>query len=291
MRGFALVLLALPLLMGAPACPPNPNPTPMPTPSPTPTPTPAPGHVCMVGEEFCQCWFLTPGSDVWLEAQCPEGQTCAPDRKSCIAPTPPSCPETCPPGQECTDPAVGCVVKPTPPPTTGACPWKLSQYPGVHLEANTKYWGQGLDHTTLVVGSRQYCTDRGWTDGRSSCQVAVDGDPNKVICEIEFGGGCPRFEFRQGSVQHPCVDDQNDLMSCDHFGDPVTRDDPQTPTTGNTLATLKGFEGEPKVCGLQRIGDKPIAGFFTIAHGFGGEARSCVDGSFSACGPWLAVNH
>ncbi len=45
----------------------------------------------------------------------------------CTVPTPPptplpTCPESCPEGQECKDPAVGCVVKPTPPPPVVAAP-------------------------------------------------------------------------------------------------------------------------------------------------------------------------
>jgi hypothetical protein len=86
-------------------------------------------------------------------------------------------------------------------------------------------------------------------------------------------------------VQRQCVDDQDDFMSCDHFGSTDYRDDPKTPE----------FEGQPAACGLQRGADgKPVAGFFVIAHstpGVPGEVRSCVDATFSACGPFQAVNH
>ena len=274
-------------------------------PEPTPTPCvtcPAGQHceggVCVVdppppcpelGVPWCH--ETTPPMTCGQCKHQPAGERCPIMAPPCDVP-PPVCP-TCPAGQSCTDPAVGCVKDPVVPPV-GACPWKLSSYPGAHLAANTKPWGNGFDHTTLVDGSRVYCLERGWTDGRSKCQVAQDGDPHKVPCEIEFGNGCARWEFRSGGVQRPCVDDQDDVMSCDHFGSTDYRDDPKTPTTGNTLATLQGFEGQPKQCGLQREGDKPIAGFFIIAHttkGVPGEVRSCVDSSFSACGPFLPVKH
>lgn len=201
-------------------------------------------------------------------------------------PVPPPPSPVCAPGQTC-----GCWVQPpgqdwqklpdcvTPPPVVG-CPWKLSDYPGTFLAANTKYYGQGLDHTTLVNGSAKYCADRGWTDGRSSCQVAIDGDPAKVVCEIEFGKGCPVFQFRAAGVVRQCVNNQNDLMSCDHFGSTEYRDDPATPA----------FEGQPAECAAQKGPYGYEAGFFAIVHG-NGEARSCVDKTFTACGPWLAVNH
>ena len=249
-------------------------------------PIPAPGPTCAEGQSY-DCWHWPPDSRTWLYA-CPvynpDGEVIGvvnvvsgPAQCPAKPPKPPTCP-TCPAGYSCTDPAVGCIKDPEPPPV-GSCPWSMPA--GTRLGANTKYYGQGLDHTTLVIGSSEYCAQRGWTDGRSTCQVAIDGDPNKVACEIAFGGGCPRFEFRANGVQRPCVNDQNDFMSCDHFGDTVTRDDPQTPDV---------FEGEPKECAKQKGPHGYEAGFFAIAHGLG-EVRSCVDSTFSACGPWLAVNH
>ena len=203
-----------------------------------------------------------------------------PGEPICVAPTPEPTPEPTPTPTAAPTPTPEPTPGPTPTPPAGACPWKLSDYPGAELRASTKPQGQGFDHTTLVVGSRQYCADRGWTDGRSRCQVSVDEDPNKLTCELEFGsGGCPRWEFRSGGVQNPCVDDRNDVMSCDHFGTQQGQDDPNTPE----------FEGKPTICGRQRDEHGPVAGFFAYAHtsaGIPGEVHSCTDASFTVCGDW-----
>jgi hypothetical protein len=83
-------------------------------------------------------------------------------------------------------------------------------------------------------------------------------------------------------------DDHDAPLSADHFGDPVFRDDPQTPTTGDTLETLKGFEGKPRECGLERDEHGPRAGFFIIAHGKG-LVRACRPDA-QECSPWMPVD-
>jgi hypothetical protein len=261
------------LLVAATSCPKPPTP-------PTPTPPPPP-VMCLPGVPWCN-ELVPPATCSTATQPCKHNPTSDPahcELAPDCPPLPPVCPEACPEGQECTNPAVGCIDKPEPPPA-GECPWTLAQYPGTRLGASTKHYGQGIDHTTLVIGSSKYCSDRGWTDGRSVCQVAIDGDPNKVPCELEFGNGCPVFRFRAQDQVRQCVNNQDDLMSCDHFGDTEVRDDPRTPE----------FEGRPAECAKQTGPYGYEAGFFTIVHGLG-EAQSCVDKTFSACGPWLAINH
>jgi len=205
-----------------------------------------------------------------------------PNEPICVAPTPAPTPTPEPTSEPTPIPTPTPAPTPTPTPTPlpTKCPWKLSDYPEASLQAATKPQGQGFDHTTLVVGSQRYCADRGWTDGRRRCQVSIDEDPYKLTCELEFGsGGCPRWEFRSAGVQHPCVDDRNDVMSCDHFGTQPGQDDPNTPE----------FEGKPAVCGQQRDEHGPVAGFFAYAHtseGIPGQVRSCTDASFTVCGEW-----
>jgi hypothetical protein len=218
-------------------------PRPLPPPQPTPEPPPLPSPICQPGET-CGCWVQPPGED-WQKLP-----DCTPEE---------------------------------PTPTPGQCPWSLAAYPGASLGSNTKVYGQGLDHTTLVKGSVKYCADRGWTDGRSVCAVAPDGHPFRSICEIELAGGCPIWQYRAGGLTAQCRDDQGALMSCDHFGSVEKRDDPKTADV---------FEGTPPECALQRGPFGYEAGFFVIAHGRG-EVRSCVDKTMSeaGCGPWIGVDH
>ena len=105
----------------------------------------------------------------------------------------------------------------------------------------------------------------------------------RAACEAELIGGCPVWEYRTAThAPARCHDNQNDAedpVSCDHFGSPASgQDDPKTPTTGDSLEALRGFEGTPAFCGLQRDAFGPVAGFFVVAHG---------KGDVQACGPTL----
>jgi hypothetical protein len=163
----------------------------------------------------------------------------------------------------------------------------------------TNYYGQGLDSTVRVQGDPGFCFA---IHGEMVNDCHLEGwrgpagnDPTaRSRCEMQLLGGCPVWQF---TVQNPaagaivlrCSDNHSAGMSCDHFGDPVFRDDPQTPTTGDTLETLQGFEGKPLECGLQRDMFGPYAGFFTIAHGKG-WVRACRP-DWQECGQWRAIDH
>lgn len=229
------------------SCPPPP-----PSPEPTPVPTPTPG---------------TPPT-----------------------PEPSPTPEPTPP--------------PTPPPTPTPDPDLPVRFPlsSARLYLNDKPYGSGFDSTPRIQGDPELCEllhGVRVNDCHMEAPPLLVGPVRARYETLVLGGArhgaplpprglCPAWQFRAagGQVQ-PCVDDHSALASCDHFGDPVDRDDPQTPTTGNTLETLRGFEGEPKVCGLQRDAHGPTAGFFAVAHG-SGEIRACppLDTGGENCGPW-----
>lgn len=95
---------------------------------PQPPTPPDPTPQCVEGQA-CACWHRPPEALGWLYACCqpgiPGGVVNVQDPAQCIQqPLPtPTCPEACPTGQHCTDPAVGCVPKPPvpPDPPTGEC--------------------------------------------------------------------------------------------------------------------------------------------------------------------------
>lgn len=182
-----------------------------------------------------------------------------------------------------------------PPPPTDVCPKPLASGSRVYL--NDKAYGNGFDSTVRVQGDPEFCK---LIHGEALNDCHLEGWPQQAACEMQLLGvtvgkayACPVWQYTvdNGANVYPCSDDQTALASCDHFGNPVDRDDPQTPTTGDTLETLQGFEGEPKACGLQRDAHGPIAGFFTIAHG-SGKVRACrPDNQESGCGPWRPFDH
>lgn len=246
---------------------------------------------------------------------CPPGQHCDDPAVGCI-PDPPTCPDQCPPGTVCTDPAQGCVEPPdcrtlgcpagatceyvgvpgsqswecvVAPPPDNPCPKDLA--PGAYAYLNDKPYGNGFDSTVRVHGDTAFCNA---IHGEPINDCHLEGWPTRVECETKLIGGCPVWQFAvdaQGTLATLCHDDHDALASCDHFGNPEFRDDPQTPTTGDSLATLQGFEGEPKVCGLQRDSFGPKAGYFTIPHGRA-YIRACGPSlPLEACGPWRAFDH
>jgi hypothetical protein len=166
---------------------------------------------------------------------------------------------------------------PTPTPVVSACPKALE--PGAYVYVTNKPYGQGLDAGVRVKGDREMCR---LIHGVDTDDCHFEGWGKRAECEMELMGGCPVWQYStDGKVSAgACRQAEHPIASCDHFGDPTDRDDPQTPA----------FEGKPAACGLQRDprGD-PMAGFFVIAHG-NAYFRACIpDGS--QCAPWLKVNH
>jgi hypothetical protein len=169
----------------------------------------------------------------------------------------------------------------TPHPTPSDCPKPLAAGAVAYLD--DKPYGQGFGSTVRVRGDPEFCRliHGVWVD---DCHL--EGWSRRVECEMDLIHGCPIWQFTVdgGKTFEPCVDDQAAPARCDHFGSFEHRDDPQTPTTGDTLETLQGFEGRPLECGLQRDAHGPMAGFFTMAHGIG-RVRACKPDQ-AACGPW-----
>lgn len=171
-----------------------------------------------------------------------------------------------------------------PPPTP--CPKPLA--PGAYAYLNDKAYGLGFDSTVRVHGDPEFCR---LVHGVAIDDCHLEGWPKRVECEMDLLDGCPVWQFTAdgGATVEACVDDHAAWASCDHFGSVEYRDDPQTPTTGDSLETIQGFEGRPLACGLQRDAHGPMAGFFTVAHGVG-HVRACrPDGA--GCGPWRPFDH
>jgi hypothetical protein len=165
------------------------------------------------------------------------------------------------------------------------CPKLLA--PGAYVYLNDKAYGQGFDSTPRVHGDPEFCR---LIHGEAINDCHLEGWPKRAQCEMELMHGCPIWQFTvDGTTIHPCVDNHAAAASCDHFGSVEYRDDPQTPTTGDTIWNLKGFEGRPLECGLQRDAYGPMAGFFTVAHGIG-QIRACKPNG-TGCGPWRPFDH
>jgi len=151
--------------------------------------------------------------------------------------------------------------------------------PGATLKVRVKKYGNGVDSTLYVVGDKEFCL---LIHGVSSDQCHLEGWPQREACEIELAKGCRVWRYRSGAESGVCHDDRGGVaVSCDHQGSAGGgRDNPQTPTTGDTLATLKGFEGTPAVCGLQRDRYGPMAGMWMMPNCT--EGRECA---VAACLP------
>jgi len=170
-------------------------------------------------------------------------------------------------------------------PRPSSCPKPLALGASVYL--NDKPYGQGFDSTPRVRGDPEFCR---LIHGVLIDDCHLEGWPKRTQCEMELMKGCPIWQFTvDGVTVRPCVDDHSAAASCDHFGSVQYRDDPQTPTTGDTIWNLKGFEGRPLECGLQRDSHGPMAGFFTVAHGVG-LVRACKPNG-TGCGPWRPFDH
>jgi hypothetical protein len=170
---------------------------------------------------------------------------------------------------------------PTLPPPVSACPKELA--PGAEVYMNAKNYGQGFDSTVRVKGDPMFCSI---VHGEPINDCHLEGWPGRVECEMELIRGCPIW---RGVCYSETPQDGECPVEFDHMGNTEYRDDPATPTTGDTLENLRGFEGQPKVCGLQRVGTRPIAGFFAIAHGKGKVQACRPDGG--GCSVWREVDH
>lgn len=193
----------------------------------------------------------------------------------------------CPSGTHCIETPNGPKCVPDTP-GVNLCPKALA--PGAYVYMNNKKYGNGFDSTVRVHGDTEFCR---LIHGVPNNDCHLEGWPKKAECEyFLLDNNCPVWEYTvDGKTVYNCSDNQSALASCDHFGNPTYRDDPKTPTTGDTLATLSGFEGEPKFCGLHRDAYGPYQGFFTIAHGKA-SVRACVSHSSpNTCGPWQKFDH
>lgn len=190
---------------------------------------------------------------------------------------------TCDPDYHCEK--GNCV--PNNPPTTNPCPKELA--PNTVVYMNHKAYGQGWDSAVRVKGDPELCR---LIHGESINDCHLEGWPKRAECEYYLlGNNCPVWEYMSNGIVYLCNDDHSAIASCDHFGNPINRDDPQTPTTGDTLENLRGFEGEPKVCGLHRDAFGPYQGYFTVAHG-NGKLRACKpDRNPDTCSEWKGFNH
>ncbi len=144
-----------------------------------------------------------------------------------------------------------------------------------------KPYGNGLDTEVNVTNWPDLCYFiHGNPINPNQCHLeGLDSKGySRVQCEmlivetLSHGAGkCPVGVWRtnEHNADNYCYQDDpypTGGMSCDHFGDTITRDDPQTPP----------FEGEPKVCGNYRDPyGKPMAGFFWIGHG-DGWMKACL---------------
>ena len=260
MKRLALVLLALPLLLGA--------------------------GMCGGGDSKCE---IAKQAEK-LACQNPESRECqaaraaveiackppAPTPSPTVAPTPEPTPTPTPTPVPTPTPTPVPTPTPTPPPTGNVCPKELAE--GAEVYMNAKPYGQGFDATVRVRGDAAFCLI---IHGVNTDDCHAEGWPMRSQCEMKLLGGCPIWQFQTDTnpAARQCHDDQGAEMSCDHFGNVEFRDDPKTPA----------FEGTPAECGKQRDQYGPNAGFFVVAHGLG-RVRACrPDGA--GCSPWRAVNH
>lgn len=214
---------------------------------------------------------------------CPDGQHCE-QGVGCVPDPLPDPPLECKPGEVpriVDGEVVGC--DPAPPVPASACPKPLAE--GAVVFAKDKQHGHGIDSSVRVEGDPEFCR---LIHGVAVDNCNLEGWPAREACERELAGGCPVWEYSMdGQTRRAaCLQPAHDEASCSHFGDPTFRDDPITPTTGNTLETLQGFEGRPLACGLQRDGaGNPKAGFFVIGHGKA-WFRACLPIG-GKCGAWV----
>jgi hypothetical protein len=212
-----------------------------------------------------------------------------PNEPICVAPTPEPSPTATPtpvPTPTATPeptPSPSPEPTPEPTPTPGLTPCPKTPSEGAYVYLNNKRYGNGIDSTVRIYGDQEMCMlihgvavndchFEGMQGDRAACEMWL------VKRQTGASGGCPVWQYSEDARSgFECHQAPSDPASCDHYGDPVYRDDPQTHDV---------FEGRPAECGLQRdtVGD-PMAGFFVILHGrvYG---RACLP-DYSGCGPWV----
>ena len=264
---------------------------PIPPPQPPPHPDDCQYTGCPTGYE-CRdgaCYEVPPEPPPppLPEPQCPAVQQCG-----CYAGY---VERTFPAGQVCTDNG-NCVDWPEPPPPIFPVRFPLKT---ARIYLNDKAAGHGFDSTPRVEGDVELCQELHGTPEKNCHFESPKLGALRAEYEMRVLAGaragdpsvgpmsCPVWWYSpaaQPSLVKPCYDNQNDFVSCDHFGSQPHQDDPKTPE----------FEGEPAQCGEQRNEFGPYAGFFTVAHGKG-WIRTCpagVDGKDNTrCGPFRTFEH
>ena len=279
MKRLALVLLALPLILGAGWCGGG-------------------DSKCEIAKQAEKLACQNPESNECKAARAAVEIACAaPSPTPTVAPTPTPEPTPTPTPTPTPGPTPTPVPTPTPTPPPTQFPVRFPLKDAV-LSLNNKAYGQGFDSTLLVEGDSALClllhgqaVNKCHFDSsvfsaplqRAGYEMAVMGGARVGV--VGVGPRCQVWQYLANGKVWPCNDDHDAIASCDHMGRPQVIDDPQTPTTGESLETLQGFEGEPKECGLMRNEFGPYAGFFTIAHGKA-QVRSCLPLDNSVCGPW-----
>jgi len=310
--------------------------------------------VCEGGDpsKWCGCWTCSARGNYTPTVMqacpdcrttgCPPGQHCrvenvhgtgesgapgwASSMASCVPDPPPPAPTCvttpCAPGYHCQEQATGPVCVPDPmPPEQPAMKFPV-RFPkvGVRVYSNNHKYGNGLDGTPRIgsSGDPELCEALHHVPvPRGDCHFDSDvwrGDSVLrgryemwVLAGARDGQPLPAaplglvWEYKSGPERGRCHDDRvSAAVSCDHFGNAATRDDPNTPA----------FEGLPAELGAQRDAYGPYAGFFTMPQcphtpaDFGPDGRllssapecsvrSCpplAEEEDSACGPWTLVD-
>lgn len=248
---------------------------------------------------------------------CPAGQECKKERDDddapgagqkwgCFptpSPTPTPTPTPTPPPAPTPTPTPTPSPTPTPPTPPGAFPVRFP-LPSAALYMRNHRYGNGIDATVRVSGDRALCEalhhvpvpsgdchfdSNVWSPGQ---RVDYEG---LVLAGARSGQPPPAaplgpvWQYRAGGQYGRCHDDQTRAnTSCDHFGDTINRDDPQTRDV---------FEGTPAWLAAQRDEFGPYAGFFTIPQTSGPEfgtlVRACLplaEGDEATCAPWITVD-
>ena len=172
--------------------------------------------------------------------------------------------------------------------------------PSATLDIHAKRYNAGVDATLYVVGDDALCVMLHGPVGHSPCHfdsvVWTDKDQRADYEGLVMAGAReglplparplgPVWEYQAKGESGRCHDDQVHVnTSCDHFGNTVDRDDPQTHGV---------FEGKPSWLSAQSDEFGPYAGFFTVPQtsgkDFGTLLRACLPLG-GACSPWLPVD-
>lgn len=200
-------------------------------------------------------------------------------------------------------------TQPTPPPPGGewttVFPVPFPVESAVCYMRNARY-GNGVDSTLRCRGDRALCemihhvsvpsadchfdSDVWTAEGmRADYEgfVLNGARAGKPLPDRPLG---PVWQYRAQGQYGRCHDDrEGPNTSCDHFGDTVNRDDPQTP---------RAFEGKPSWLVYQSDSFGPYSGFFMVPQtsgaSFGTQVRACLpgvgEGDDATCAPWLSVD-